>query len=96
MRTKRLWLRILLTCVLIFSLLLGMFGFENKEAQARTVDDGAMPTIAYTNEEGEQILTPDFGSLTFGKLPPIEEAGWIDIPKEFVKRLGYNPSRVWG
>ncbi len=96
MRTKRLWLRILLTCVLILSLLVGMFGFENKEAQARTVDDGAMPTIAYTNKEGEQILTPDFGSLTFGKLPPIEEAGWIDIPKEFIKRLGYDPSRVWG
>lgn len=96
MRTKRLWLQIFLTCVLIFSLLLGMFGFENKEAQARTLDDGAMPTIAYTNREGEQISVPDFTSLTFGKLPPIEEAGWISISKELVKRLGYDPSRVWG
>lgn len=95
MRTKRLWLRILLTCVLILSLLVGMFGFENNPAQARTVDDSTMPTLAYTNKEGEQVLAPDFTTLTFGKLPPIEEAGWISIPKEFIKQLGYDPSRVW-
>ncbi len=95
MRTKRLWLRILLTCVLILSLLLGMFGFENNPAQARTVDDSTMPTLAYTNKAGEQVLAPDFTKLTFGMLSPIEEPGWISIPKEFVKQLGYDPSREW-
>lgn len=96
MRTKRLWLQTFLTGVLIFSLLLGIFSFENNPAQARTIDDGAMPTIAYTNKEGEQVVVPDFTTLTFGKLPPIEEAGWISISKDLVKRLGYDPSRVWG
>ena len=95
MRTKRLWLRILLTSVLILSLLLGMFGFENNPAQARTVDDSTMPTLAYTNKAGEQVLAPDFTKLTFGMLSPIEEPGWISIPKEFVKQLGYDPSREW-
>ena len=95
MRVQRLWLRIILASILIFSFMLGIFFFENNPAQAKTIDD-SMPTLAYTNREGEQVLAPDFTSLTFGKLPPIEEAGWIRIPEDFVKQLGYDPSRVWG
>lgn len=95
MRVQRLWLRIILVGILIFSFVLGIFFFENNPAQAKTIDD-SMPTLAYTNREGEQVLAPDFTSLTFGKLPPIEEAGWIRIPEDFVKQLGYDPSRVWG
>lgn len=95
MQFKHFWLQTLLITVVVFSFVLGIFSFENTPAQAKTIDD-SMPTIAYTNGEGEKVLAPDFTSLTFGKLLPIGEPGWIRIPKEFVEQLGYDPSRVWG
>lgn len=95
MRTQRLWLQIILVGILIISFVLGVFILENNPAQAQTIDN-SMPTIAYTNKEGEQVLAPDFTRLTFGKLSPIEEAGWIRVPEQFIQQLSYDPSREWG
>lgn len=53
-----------------------------------------IPTLAYTNGE-QQILAPDWSQITWGSLPPIEEPGWIQFPPNFVKKLGYDPSRSW-
>jgi hypothetical protein len=64
------------------------------EATYTTSEQTAIPTLAYTNGQ-QQVLAPDWSKITWGNLPPIEESGWIQIPENLVKKLGYNPSRVW-
>lgn len=54
----------------------------------------SIPTMGYTNGQ-QQLLAPDWSQITWGNLPPIQEAGWIRIHPQLVKKLGYDPGRSW-
>jgi hypothetical protein len=95
MRIKYFFSRIILVCIFFLSLTLAIVSPHFQEGSARAVDSDSVPTLVYTNPEGQQVVAPDFNNLSFGNLPPIEESGWIQIPREFVAQLGYDPSRVW-
>ncbi len=51
-------------------------------------------TLSYTM--GTQTAqTPDWNRIQFKTLPAIQEPGWIKLPANLIKQLGYDPSRTW-
>ncbi|MFN6572019.1 hypothetical protein [Dendronalium sp. ChiSLP03b] len=59
-------------------------------AQTPTV----VPTIPL--EQGERRGTaPDWSKITWAMLPALQSAGYLKVSKEFVPKLGYDPSRSW-
>ena len=81
---------IMVMSILGFGELLGGAAPTSIDTTAST----SIPTIAYSSGE-QQILAPDWSKITFSSLPPIESPGWIDFRSPLIKRLGYDPSRVW-
>lgn len=64
---------------------------HEKPAQAQ---DTTIPALTYSDRK-QQVLVPNWSRITWDSLPPIEESGWIQVPKNLVTEIGYNPSRVW-
>jgi hypothetical protein len=57
-----------------------------------------VPTIPYEQGNGQvkrQTKVPDWSKITWAMLPALQEAGFLKVPKEFVPKLGYDPSRSW-
>jgi hypothetical protein len=54
----------------------------------------SVPTVVQRYGEW-RVLVPNWQSINFSTLPPIESSGSIKIPEDIVQRLGYDPSRSW-
>ncbi|MBD2415982.1 hypothetical protein FACHB389_31445 [Nostoc calcicola FACHB-389] len=68
--------------------------FSSSVSSANAADIDVVPTIPY--EQGERrTQLPDWSKITWAMLPALEQAGFLKVPKEFVPKLGYDPSRSW-
>ncbi|BAY59855.1 hypothetical protein NIES2135_67320 (plasmid) [Leptolyngbya boryana NIES-2135] len=89
--------RLLVALLFIVSLVLIMLGsvswMSRKSVQAFEASP-SVSTLSYTM--GTQTAKgPDWNHIQFRTLPAIQEPGWIKMPANSVKQLGYDPSRTW-
>ena len=82
--------------VAIFFIVISTFFPSNFTALAQEIDTltNSIPTVNYTNGQ-HKVPAPDWSKVTFNSFPPIEEQGKIELKPNFVKILGYDPSRIW-
>ncbi len=82
--------------VAIFLIVISTFSPSNFTALAQEIDTltNSIPTVNYTNGQ-HKVPAPDWSKVTFDSFPPIEEQGKIELKPNFVKILGYDPSRIW-
>ncbi|WP_414541661.1 hypothetical protein [Nostoc sp. CCY0012] len=52
------------------------------------------PTLTYSVGK-YQAQAPDWAKITWGTLPPVQESGYLSIPKNLIPQFGYDPSRSW-
>jgi hypothetical protein len=54
----------------------------------------ATPTINYSQGK-YKTAAPDWSKITWDTLPPIQQPGFLVIPKNLISTFGYDPSRSW-
>ena len=54
-----------------------------------------LPTTTEYLVDGTRVILPDWLDLDFLSLPPIESNGEIIFPRQIIRQLGYDPSRIW-
>ncbi|WP_292874599.1 hypothetical protein [Nostoc sp. NMS1] len=52
------------------------------------------PTIDYSHGL-YKTAAPDWSKITWETLPPIQQPGFLKIPKNLISTFGYDPSRSW-
>jgi len=52
------------------------------------------PTIDYS-QGLYKTAAPDWSKITWDTLPPIQQPGFLVIPKNLISTFGYDPSRSW-
>ncbi|WP_265277901.1 hypothetical protein [Nostoc sp. KVJ3] len=52
------------------------------------------PTINYSYGL-YKTAAPDWSKITWETLPPIQQPGFLKIPKNLISIFGYDPSRSW-
>ncbi len=52
------------------------------------------PTIDYS-QDLYKTAAPDWSKITWDTLPPIQQPGFLVIPKNLISTFGYDPSRSW-
>lgn len=52
------------------------------------------PTITYSQGK-YQVQAPDWSRITWDNLPPVQQPGYLTIPKNLISVFGYDPSRSW-
>lgn len=52
------------------------------------------PTIDYS-QGLYKTAAPDWSKITWDTLPPIQQPGFLKIPKNLISTFGYDPSRSW-
>jgi hypothetical protein len=52
------------------------------------------PTIEYS-QGLYKTAAPDWSKITWETLPPIQQPGFLTIPKNLISTFGYDPSRSW-
>lgn len=52
------------------------------------------PTIHYSHGL-YKTAAPDWSKITWETLPPIQQPGFLKIPKNLISTFGYDPSRSW-
>ena len=91
---KRIWLFSLFTVVLLVNVFGNILLSNNytlasdEEKQPRVVN--SVPT---NNFDGAKV--PDWAKINFENMPGVIEDGELIIPRDIVKRMGYDPSRTW-
>jgi hypothetical protein len=54
----------------------------------------ATPTINYSQGK-YKTAAPDWSKITWDTLPPVQQPGFLKIPKNLISTFGYDPSRSW-
>lgn len=89
--------RVLITFLFVISFILTILSslpeLDRKPAQAFEATP-PVPTLAYSAGT-QSVLAPDWQRIQFSTLPTIADKGWIKLPSNLIKQLGYNPSRTW-
>ncbi len=83
----------------IFILAIASPGAANTSAQAQTSPNSAsqvtpIPTLV-SNVNGQSVALPDWSKVTWANMPPLNQAGNVQISSELVSQIGYDPSRSW-
>ncbi|MDZ8140693.1 MAG: hypothetical protein RM049_36280 [Nostoc sp. DedQUE04] len=52
------------------------------------------PTIDYS-QGLYKTAAPDWSKITWDTLPPVQQPGFLKIPKNLISTFGYDPSRSW-
>jgi hypothetical protein len=52
------------------------------------------PTIEYS-QGLYKTAAPDWSKITWESLPPVQQPGFLVIPKNLISTFGYDPSRSW-
>ncbi|MBD2511437.1 hypothetical protein A6V25_24175 [Nostoc sp. ATCC 53789] len=52
------------------------------------------PTIEYS-QGLYKTVAPDWSKITWETLPPVQQPGFLTIPKNLISVFGYDPSRSW-
>ncbi|MBD2531906.1 hypothetical protein H6G97_20885 [Nostoc flagelliforme FACHB-838] len=60
----------------------------------RAIADSQTPTITYSSGK-YQVQAPDWSRITWSNLPPVQQPGYLSIPKSLVPKFGYDPGRSW-
>ncbi|WDD36796.1 hypothetical protein PQG02_33640 (plasmid) [Nostoc sp. UHCC 0926] len=52
------------------------------------------PTIEHS-QGNYKTAAPDWSKITWDTLPPVQQPGFLKIPKNLISTFGYDPSRSW-
>lgn len=63
-------------------------------ASAIATSNQTIPTINYQQGKRRGQI-PDWSKITWAKLPAIQQAGYLRVPKKYQAKFGYDPSRSW-
>jgi predicted chitinase len=89
--------RVLITLLFVISFTLTIFStlpdLLRRPAQAFEATP-PVPTLAYS-AGSQSVLGPNWQQIQFSTLPAIADKGWIKLPPNIIKQLGYDPSRTW-
>ncbi len=66
-----------------------IFSIQRIKAQKQLIP------IINSNVGKYQLAIPDWAKISWANLPVLQEAGQLSVPSEFIKQLGYDPSRIW-
>src|SRR5579883_20916 len=66
-----------------------IFSIQRIKAQKQLIP------IINSNFGKYQLAIPDWAKISCANLPVLQEAGQLSVPSEFIKQLGYDPSRIW-
>ncbi|QLE59748.1 hypothetical protein FD725_30230 (plasmid) [Nostoc sp. TCL26-01] len=63
-------------------------------ASANADTASILPTVPYQqgNRRGQ---APDWAKITWAMLPAVQQGGYLKVPKGYVSKFGYDPSRSW-
>jgi hypothetical protein len=79
-----------------FYLLLGSICYLIIGAGEAKVNSQEQPTPTVNSSSLKyQLKSPDWSKISWSKLPALRDSGSITLPMDIVKKLGYDPSRVW-
>ncbi|MDZ7965850.1 MAG: hypothetical protein RM368_12880 [Nostoc sp. DedSLP03] len=73
-------------------------GFANASVVPLSASIAQTPTTTPTIDYSQGLYktaAPDWSKITWDTLPPVQQPGFLKIPKNLISVFGYDPSRSW-